>query len=232
MHLDDMILVSVDDHVCEPPDMWHGRLAAKWRGPRAAPGPQARWHRRVGLRRPADAEHRRQRRRRTAARGVRHGADVARAAPRRVLRRRRPRRGHERERHPGIALLSVVPGLERRALQPAARQGARARDDRGLQRLAHRRLVRRLSRPFHPAGPAHDVGSRAARRRGAARGQEGLSRHDLLGQPGQHRLSEPAQRPLGSVLEGVLGRGHGGVHAHRVRERGCRSTTPIAPPRS
>ncbi len=30
MHLRDMILVSVDDHVCEPPDMWHGRLAAKW----------------------------------------------------------------------------------------------------------------------------------------------------------------------------------------------------------
>jgi predicted TIM-barrel fold metal-dependent hydrolase len=31
-----MILVSVDDHVVEPPDMWRGRLAAKWqeRAPR------------------------------------------------------------------------------------------------------------------------------------------------------------------------------------------------------
>jgi predicted TIM-barrel fold metal-dependent hydrolase len=28
---DDMILVSVDDHVVEPPDMWRGRLPAKWR---------------------------------------------------------------------------------------------------------------------------------------------------------------------------------------------------------
>jgi predicted TIM-barrel fold metal-dependent hydrolase len=29
--MDDMILVSVDDHVCEPPDMWEGHLSAKWR---------------------------------------------------------------------------------------------------------------------------------------------------------------------------------------------------------
>jgi len=28
---DDMILVSVDDHVVEPPDMWQGRLPARWR---------------------------------------------------------------------------------------------------------------------------------------------------------------------------------------------------------
>ena len=28
MQLDDMILVSVDDHVCEPPDMWDGHLPA------------------------------------------------------------------------------------------------------------------------------------------------------------------------------------------------------------
>ena len=31
MHLDEMILVSVDDHVCEPPTMWEGRLATKWK---------------------------------------------------------------------------------------------------------------------------------------------------------------------------------------------------------
>jgi len=31
MQMDDMILVSVDDHVCEPPDMWQRHLDAKWK---------------------------------------------------------------------------------------------------------------------------------------------------------------------------------------------------------
>ncbi len=31
MRMEDMILVSVDDHVCEPPDMWEGRVPAKWK---------------------------------------------------------------------------------------------------------------------------------------------------------------------------------------------------------
>ncbi len=41
MNLNDMILVSVDDHVCEPPDMWEGRVPAKYRdrAPRLASKP-------------------------------------------------------------------------------------------------------------------------------------------------------------------------------------------------
>ena len=31
MQMHDMILVSVDDHVCEPPDMWSRHLDAKWK---------------------------------------------------------------------------------------------------------------------------------------------------------------------------------------------------------
>ena len=31
MKMNDMILVSVDDHVCEPPDMWDGHVPAKWK---------------------------------------------------------------------------------------------------------------------------------------------------------------------------------------------------------
>ncbi len=31
MELNDMIMVSVDDHVCEPPDMWEKHLPAKWK---------------------------------------------------------------------------------------------------------------------------------------------------------------------------------------------------------
>ena len=31
MQMNDMILVSVDDHVCEPPDMWERHLSPKWK---------------------------------------------------------------------------------------------------------------------------------------------------------------------------------------------------------
>ncbi|MEE8166703.1 MAG: amidohydrolase, partial [Myxococcota bacterium] len=31
MKMDDMILVSIDDHVCEPPDMWDQHVPAKWK---------------------------------------------------------------------------------------------------------------------------------------------------------------------------------------------------------
>ena len=31
MKLEDMILVSVDDHVCEPPDMWDQHVPARWK---------------------------------------------------------------------------------------------------------------------------------------------------------------------------------------------------------
>ena len=31
MKMDDMIMVSVDDHVCEPPDMWQQHLSPEWK---------------------------------------------------------------------------------------------------------------------------------------------------------------------------------------------------------
>jgi len=31
MQMSDMILVSVDDHVCEPSDMWERHVPAKWK---------------------------------------------------------------------------------------------------------------------------------------------------------------------------------------------------------
>jgi hypothetical protein len=31
MQMDDMILVSIDDHVCKPPDMWERQLSPKWK---------------------------------------------------------------------------------------------------------------------------------------------------------------------------------------------------------
>ena len=31
MHMDEMILISVDDHIAEPADMFEGHLSAKYR---------------------------------------------------------------------------------------------------------------------------------------------------------------------------------------------------------
>ena len=80
MQMDDMILVSVDDHVCEPPDMWERHVPAKWkdRAPRLvhkADGTdvwvfEGQQIPNVGLNAVAGR----------AARGVRHGADRALAA--------------------------------------------------------------------------------------------------------------------------------------------------------
>src|SRR4051812_40858987 len=42
MRVDDLILVSVDDHVVEPPDMFEGHVPAKWReqAPRSVRKPE------------------------------------------------------------------------------------------------------------------------------------------------------------------------------------------------
>ena len=46
---------------------------------------------------------------------------------------------------------------------------------------------------------------------------QGLPRHHLRRQPRRPRLSEPARRALGSLLEGLLRRGHDRLHPHRLR---------------
>ena len=86
----------------------------------------------------------------------------------------------------------------------------------GVQRLAHRHLVRRVSRPLHPARDPDDVGRREDGRRSAARRREGLPRGHVLREPGAPRLPEHPLRPLGPVLRDVRGARHGRERAHRV----------------
>ena len=172
MQMNDMILVSVDDHVCEPPDMWDRHVDREVEGPRAAAGPQAGRQRRLGVRGPADPQRRAERRGGPAPRGVRDGADGALAAAARLLRHRRAHRRHERQRRARLALLPDGAGLRRRAVRPPGQgRQSRARHHHAarLQRLAHRRVVRQVPRPLHPAGdPAH-LGPRGDGPRGAAR---------------------------------------------------------------
>ena len=80
MDIDEMVLVSVDDHVVEPPHLFEGRLPAKYAD--LAPefvtrddGTNAWVYEGQEIR-----QRRAQRRRRPPARGVRHGADLLRRA--------------------------------------------------------------------------------------------------------------------------------------------------------
>ena len=77
MDMNDLILVSVDDHVVEPPDLFerHVSKADLERAPRVIHKDEPR--RRVEVRGHRDPEHRAERGRRPAARGVRHRADRA-----------------------------------------------------------------------------------------------------------------------------------------------------------
>ena len=157
MNIDDMIMVSIDDHVVEPPDMFARHVPAKWadQAPRVVIGDNGvdQW---VYRGRPTGVE--RPQRRRVVA-PEEWGRDPA------GFDEMRP--GvydvHERVRdmsRNGILASMCFPtftGFSAGASQPIQGRDHR-RDDPGVQRLAHRRVGRRLSRPVHPAGDHPHLG--------------------------------------------------------------------------
>ena len=86
----------------------------------------------------------------------------------------------------------------------------------GLQRLAHRRLVRHLPGPHDPAGRAPDLGPAADGRRGPALADKGCHAVTFSENPEKLGYPELPQRPLGPVLAGVLRDRHRGLPAHRL----------------
>ena len=217
MQLEDLTLVSVDDHVVEPPDLFAGRLPQKYADVAPKLVRKEVRHRRMAVHGRRAAQHRVERGRGPPARGVRDGPAVVRRHADRLLRHPRPRQGHERQRTARFDVLPELPAVLRPALRPRRAEGraARGRVGAGVQRLAHRELVRRVSRSVHPARAPDDVGRRQDGRRGAARRREGLPRGHLLGEPGPPRLPEHSLRPLGQVLCDVRRGRHGGERAHR-----------------
>ena len=154
--------------------------------------------RRLGLRRQRDPQRRPQRRGGPAARGVRHRAHVARRHASRLLRRPRAGARHVGQRRARLHVLPVLPPVLRPALRPPRGQGRGARHGAGLQRLAHRQVVRRRAGPLHPAVHPRHLGPRARGRGGAPGGQEGLPRRHLLREPREARLALAAQRATGT----------------------------------
>ena len=111
MNKDDMILISVDDHIVEPPDMFKNHLPKKYLddAPRLVHNPDGSdtWQFRdtvipnVALNAVAGP----------AQGGVRPRAAGPRRDPAGLLRRRRAGQGHERRRRAGVDVLPVVPGF-------------------------------------------------------------------------------------------------------------------------
>ena len=216
MEINEMVMVSVDDHVVEPPHLFEGRLPAKYVD--LAPkfitnedGTNAWLYEGQVL-----AQRGPQRGGRPAPRGVRHRAHLVRSAPPGLLRHRRAGEGHGRQRRARLALLPLLPPVLRPALRPHRGQGRRPGHGPGLQRLAHRRVVRDPPGSVHPLPAAGHLGSRSAGRRGTPNGGQGRPRGDLLGEPLQAGLAQHPLRLLGPVLAGLQRGGGRGVHAHRL----------------
>ena len=198
-------VISVDDHVVEPPHVWERWLPARFRerGPRvvrdtcgAVPsadgrttsyvkggdGPVTDWWVYEDLIRPdppGDGL------RRVPARGAEHPADRLRRDAPGVPRRGRPPRRHGPQPHRALAVLPDLPPLRRPGVHRGLRPRARPRLRAGLQRLDDRGVVRRQRRAPHPAVPGPHVGRAPRRGRGPAQRRPGLPGRRLHRAPGE-----------------------------------------------
>ena len=213
MRTEDMILVSVDDHVIEPRGMFDGLLPAKYqdKAPKLVrqddgtdvwlyDGNQIP---NVGLNAVVGRPPEEYGIEPTSLEDMRVGCyDV-----------------HERVRDMsvnGVLGSMCFPSFPQFCGQLFARREDKdeaLRHGAGLQRLAHRPVVRRRARALHPAVDPGHLGPRAGCRGSAPGGQEGLPRRHLLGEPREARLAVAAQRALGPLLDGLRRRGHRRLHA-------------------
>ena len=175
-------IISVDDHVVEPPDLWSSRLPAEVQRHRPPSGLQAdgptdprgwRLHRSAGHRGRADrmvvlrgpqvlgeAAHRRGGLLARRDRSRRH--HLRRDAPR-LLATQGPTGRHGRQQRRGVVVLPQLPPLLRATLQERKGQRPGAAVRAGLQRLDGRRMVRRLEWSSHPVVFDPAVGCRSRR---------------------------------------------------------------------
>ena len=167
MQMDDMILVSIDDHMIEPPDMFENHVPDKWKDevPKVVRNENGvdEW---VFQGRGDVHALRHGRDRRLAEGGVGLQPGLVLRAASRLLRRAPAGARHGRQRRARLDELPDHGRLQRPHLQRGRGQGARARHAAGVQRLGHRRVVRRLPGPVHPARHRPHVGRRPRGRGG------------------------------------------------------------------
>ena len=148
---DDMILISVDDHIAEPADMFDAHVPERYRD-RAPTGRDRR------ARLPAVVVRRQEGAQPRAQRGGRQAAGDVQRQPAAATTRcaRAASRSHERVRDMSaggqLAGLNFPnwTGFSGQVLNEGPDPRGQRGHDQGVQRLARRRMVRRLSRPVHP----------------------------------------------------------------------------------
>ena len=209
-------LISVDDHVLEPPNLWVDRVAAKDRD-RAPHMVSRRRHGVLGLRRQALSQLGPERGGREVQGGVQPRTGDLRRDAARVLRRQGPHRGHGPGRNPGLAVLPDDHPVLRAALHGGERPRVRVRLPAGLQRLDDRGVVRRRTRALHPPHPDPDVGSGAGGQGDGALRRQGRDGVCLLGESGP---AGPADHPRQGPL---LGSGDVDRHPSCRWSRACTS---------
>ena len=184
MRLEDLVLVSVDDHVVEPPDLFEGRLPQKYadvapRLVRKDSGIDV-WQfmgaelPNIGLNAVAGRPPEEYAMDPQSFDDMRTGCyDI-----------------HDRVKDMnanGMLGSMCFPSFPQFCGQLFARRAegraARGRARAGVQRLAHRELVRRVPGPVHPARAPDDVGRRQDGGRSAARRRQGLPRGHVLREP-------------------------------------------------
>ena len=197
MNKDDMILISVDDHTVEPPDMFKNHLPKKYvdDAPRLVHNDDGSdcWQFRdtvipnVALNAVAG--------RPKEEYGIEpQGLDEIRPGCYNVDER-------IKDMNAGGILASICfpsfPGFAGRLFATEDR-GVLGRAGAGLQRLAHRGVVRRVPGAVHPDGDTGDLGCRGVRQRGATGVEEGCARTDLHREPGGDGVSRVSTTSTGS----------------------------------
>ena len=211
-------LISVDDHILEPPNLWVDRVASQGPGPRPAHGGRRQRHGRLGLRRQEDAQFGLECRRRQVQGGVQPRATELLGDAARVLRRQGASRGHGPLRCACVAVLSDPAPVLRAAVHGGQRPRVRLRVPADLQRLARRGVVRCRPGPLHPADADPHVGSGAGRQGDGAHGRQGRDVLRLLREPGTVGAAHDSRRrPLLGARHGCGQRSRdGGEHARRL----------------
>ncbi len=230
MQAEDLILVSVDDHVVEPPDMFDGRVPAKWkdRAPRVIHN--GRRHRRLVLRGQRHPQRRPQRRGGSSPRGVR-----ASSPPPSSEMRPGCYDIHERIRDMnanGVLGSMCFPSFIQFCGQLFARTEdkelaidmLRAYNDWHIDEWCGAYPGRFIPLAIPPIWDPELMAAEV--RRVAAKGCHAVTFSE---NPSKLGLAELPQRPLGPLLERLRGRGDGRVPAHRllVAARDHRARRPL-----
>ena len=240
-------IVSVDDHVIEPPSLWASRLPARYRdvGPRVERLPAgelalagAQYVERPGTDGPLvdywvyEDLYQSLKRARRRVRDV-HREDMTMTATTYddvrpgLLRPGGPRARHGRELDPGVPVRSRTSrGSAARPSSKRATASSRCSCVQAYNDWMVEEWCAGERRPARAAVPRAAVGPGARRGRGRTQRGARRARGVLLRDPRLSRAAEHPQRRVGSVLRRVRGDRHGAVPAHRLRRRRCRRRRP------